>query len=119
MWLISDGFYVYTDVNESSSFLLSPELSLRRNQTFCLTFWYYVYGRPAAAILRVYVSRDQAYSRPEWSRRQSQENEWLKGEVVVNTNHPLQVRADAALLLTLRALMAITVNIVFLKAQIV
>lgn len=87
-----DGFYVYTDVNQSAAYLVSPEVTLPHNRMHCLSFWYYVYGRPAAAILRVYIRRDQAYSRPEWSRLAAAENQWLRGEVVINTNAPLQVR---------------------------
>ena len=82
---------MYSDVNQSSAFLLSPELSLPRNKTYCLSFWYYIYGRPAAAILRVYITRDQAYSKPEWSRSSVPENVWAKGEIAIHSKADIQV----------------------------
>ncbi|KAK2148118.1 hypothetical protein LSH36_514g00022 [Paralvinella palmiformis] len=87
----TSGYYVYSDVNQSSAFLLSPELSLPRNKTYCLSFWYYIYGRPAAAILRVYITRDQAYSKPEWSRSSVPENVWAKGEIAIHSKADIQV----------------------------
>ena len=86
----SDGFYVYSDVNQSDAYLLSAELTLPANKTYCLAFWYFVYGSPAAAALRVYISREQAYSRPEWTRTGAPEGEWLKGEITFRAQHPLQ-----------------------------
>ena len=79
-----DGHYVYSDVNDSKANLVSPELTLPQNQTYCLQFWYFVYGTgtgSASAELHVYVSREQAYSRPEWSRSYVPDGDWLKGQV--------------------------------------
>ena len=50
-----------------------------------------MYGRPAAASLRVYVSHSQAYSRPEWSRRDVPPDRWLEGQVTLRAGQPLQV----------------------------
>ena len=89
--VFSEGHYVYSDINQGSAYLLSPELALPPNKTHCLTFWYYIYGRPAEAELHVYVSRDQAYSRPEWSRSSAPQDSWVKGQVVIKTQSLLQV----------------------------
>lgn len=58
---------------------------------FCLTFWYFVYGSPASVALRVYIGREQAYSRPEWSRLEPVIGEWTQAEVSVVRQAPLQV----------------------------
>lgn len=64
---------------------------LSGNKDYCLTFWYYVYGSPASAVLRAYIGREQAYSRPEWSRQHPVEGQWTQAEVSVHHHSPLQV----------------------------
>jgi len=55
------------------------------NNDYCLTFWYYVSGNPATVTLRTYISRNQAYSRPEWSRGSMVAGgAWMQAEVPVS-----------------------------------
>lgn len=82
---------MYTDSDHSPAYLVSPEINLGSTAgVSCLSFWYYVYGRPAAAILRVYLGRVVTYTNPEWERKSAQPNMWLKGEVTIPTDRPLQ-----------------------------
>ena len=50
--LVSDGFYIYTDIMDLEVYLYSPEMPLTSGDEYCLTFWYYVYGAPQAGELR-------------------------------------------------------------------
>lgn len=87
-----DGFYIYS---EGSSYLVSPQLSLATNTTYCLSFWYFTYGAAPSVSLFVYVSREQAYSRPEWLRHVDEmtlsHHKWSLGEVPINAGPSLQI----------------------------
>ena len=109
---------MYTDVNQSAAYLVSPEVTLPHNRVHCLSFWYYVYGRPAAAILRVYIRRDQAYSRPEWSRATAAENQWLRGEVTISTNAPLQVCCSCVIVMLIFVKLIFTDNDILTEWQV-
>ena len=100
-----DGYYIYTDGNRSA-LLLSPERRLPLSpagaagsvEPLCLTFWYYVYGSPAAVTLRAYIGSDQAYSRPEWNRVRPVEGAWTQAELTLHQRStPLQLIFSAEL----------------------
>jgi hypothetical protein len=91
---IADGFFVYAEGYNRSALLLAPELSLDGPPASrCLSFWYYAFGNQAAnPNFRVYVGREQVYSRPEWSRRRLESGIWTRGAVHVSPRAaPLQV----------------------------
>lgn len=89
--VFAGGFYIYS---EGNSYLVSSQLSLSINTSYCLSFWYFVYGKTPSLTLSVYVGREQAYSRPEWSRHVSggsRTHRWNIGEVDIELRAPLQV----------------------------
>jgi len=88
------GSYIYTEGSNSSTILLSPELQLSACREFslrCLSFWYFAYGMTSHAVLRLYVSRDQVYARPEWIRRRPPCAVWSHGLVTLGCGQPLQL----------------------------
>ena len=88
------GGYIYTEGSNSSMILLSPQLnrsSCSTSSVQCLSFWYFVYGVTSNMMLRVYVSRDQVYARPEWSRRRPPGGMWTHGLVTLRCRKPLQL----------------------------
>ena len=91
---ISEGYFMYTDSDHSPAYLVSPELTLPSGHSaYCMSFWYYMYGRPAAALLNVFLGRVVTYNKPEWSRLNAQPDKWLRGEVTIQGDQPLQVGA--------------------------
>ena len=91
LFFIVDGYYVYTDNAHSPAYLVSPEISLNRNTSYCLSYWYYVYGQPASAHLLVFITRSQMNGRPEWSRIIGQSSQWTQAQVTIDISAPLQV----------------------------
>lgn len=88
------GFFLYAEGYNRSALLLAPELSLAGPPApRCLSFWYYAFGSmTASTVLRVYIGREQVYSRPEWSRRKLKVGTWTKGTVHVSPRTaPVQI----------------------------
>jgi len=50
-----------------------------------------VYGVTSNTGLRVYITREQVYARPEWSRRQPPGGVWTRGLVTLRCRKPLQL----------------------------
>lgn len=93
------GFYVSAEGYNSTALLLTPEMMINVSPgSQCLSFWYFSYGYAAAATaLRVYISREQVYSRPEWSRRQPPSGVWLRAVIGIgqrSTPHQVIFAAD-------------------------
>ena len=86
-----DGYYVYTDNAHSPAYLVSPGLSFTYNTSYCLSFWYYVYGQPASAQLLVFIRSTQMNGRPEWSRIIGSTSEWTMAQVTIDVTSSLQV----------------------------
>ena len=82
---------MYTDNTHSPAYLVSPELLLTYNRSYCLSFWYYVYGQPASAQLLVFIKRSQMNGRPEWSRIIGSTSEWTQAQITIDVTAPLQV----------------------------
>ena len=91
--VVAGGYYLHSET--SSSYLVSPQLSLAMaaNQSYCLAFWYFVYGGAfESTSLSVFVAPDQAYARPEWSRQQMSDGAgWQLAEVSFTLRSSLQV----------------------------
>jgi len=89
------GGYIYTEGRNGSMILLSPQLNLStscsQSSVLCLSFWYFVYSVTSSTILRVYVTREQVYARPEWSRRHLPGGIWTRGLVTLSCNQPVQL----------------------------
>ena len=86
--ILTGGFYIYS---EGNSYLVGSQMSLSINVTYCLSFWYFIYGKTPSLTLSVYVGREQAYSRPEWSRHvssASRTHRWNIGEVDIELRAP-------------------------------
>lgn len=85
------GFYIYS---EGSSHLISPQLSLSANVTYCLSFWYFIYGASPSVSLSVFTSHEQAHARPEWRYRSDEStvtHAWNLAEVTIQSAAFVQV----------------------------
>lgn len=87
--LFLDGHYIYTDSN--AAYLQSADLSLTPDTTYCLSFWYFVYGTSASAQLLVFINRAQLSSRPEWSRIIGQSDDWTQAQISISSTDRIQV----------------------------
>lgn len=85
------GSFLYT--NQSASYVVSPQMALNPNSSYCLTFWYYVIGESSS--LAVFVAPAQAYSSPEWSHGKRR-GKWTIGEVYLDRRSSIQVFFSAA-----------------------
>ena len=87
--LISDGRYIYT--TQSSSYLVGPLVTLRKNSTYCLSFSYFFFGKFSS--LSVFFNQSQPYMRSEWQRLSDDKSvgKWNSGEIFVPAFGALQV----------------------------
>lgn len=92
----TQGRYIHTNFTRgqptfTSLTVADPTLVLEKNETYCLSFWYYLGGWDAG---RLYVHWPHAPSRglPAWSRDGNYSTRWLQAEVLLGptniTNSP-------------------------------
>lgn len=75
----AEGHYMETVANLTTAQLTSDQVTLSRNQTYCLCFWHYV---SHSAALRLYINRAMAPARPIWSRTYPPADiQWAQAEV--------------------------------------
>ena len=89
------GYYVYIETSSQrtgyKARLISPQLSASSSQSYCVGFWYHMYGQHVAQ-LNVYVQYGLALpATPTWTRQGTQGNKWIQTQLTVNANKPFNV----------------------------
>jgi hypothetical protein len=82
-----DGYYMYIETSGSrhagdKAHLKSPAVSTDPS-TKCLRFWYHMYGATIGQ-LNVYLRAGAGLGPAIWTRRGTQGNKWIQGQVVIN-----------------------------------
>ena len=91
--LISGGYYIYYETTGGNTGdiaqLQSPRFTVG-SRTYCLSFWYYMYGQTVDT-LNVYLKSGNRLGSPIWTRSHTQGQQWKQATVNLRSKRNVQV----------------------------
>ena len=90
----SDGFYMYIETsnprkNGDKARLVSKQVNVQKSGA-CLKFWYHMWGSQINT-LNVFVRKGKTLGKAVWTKKGSQGNKWILGQLDIPSNTGINV----------------------------